>query len=266
MPCGCAEKNLFRAYWHNTEATAKAFEGTWFDTGDLGAFDANGFLTLAGRSTDLIITNGYNVYPQVVKHTGERVPGGARIGRVRVARSLFGVKRSRRPWFGPTRRWTKTGCERSSRRGWSITSARGCSCSWTRCRETQWARFRRPNCGPSSVTSSEESYMLDPAGLAIAALVLVVVVSCTTRVNPGLLALVLAWLIGVSPAYLCERPVGLKVVIDGLPMGLFLTLTGVTLLFALVQDNGPLAGVAHRAVLACGGHRALVPVLFFTLQ
>jgi di/tricarboxylate transporter len=107
--------------------------------------------------------------------------------------------------------------------------------------------------------------MLDPAGLAIAALVLVVVVSCTTRVNPGLLALVLAWLIGVCPPALCERPVGLKVVIGSFPSSLFLTLTGVTLLFALVQDNGTLDRVARRAVRACGGRPALVPVFFFAL-
>src|SRR5262245_25638623 len=107
--------------------------------------------------------------------------------------------------------------------------------------------------------------MLDPAGLAIAALVLVVVVSCTTRVNPGLVALVLAWLIGVCPSSLCERAVGLKVVIGGFPSGLFLTLTGVTLLFALVQENGTLDRIARRAVLACGGRSALVPVLFFGL-
>src|SRR5688500_3595730 len=107
--------------------------------------------------------------------------------------------------------------------------------------------------------------MFDPAALAIAALVLVVVVSCTTRVNPGLLAIVLAWLIGVCPPSLCERPVGLKVVIGGFPSGLFITLTGVTLLFALVRDNGTLDRVAARAVRACGGRRALVPVLFFVL-
>ena len=75
MPCGCAEQNLFREYWRNPEATAKAFAGTWFDTGDLGAFDGNGFLTLAGRSTDLIITNGYNVYPQVVERAVNECPG-----------------------------------------------------------------------------------------------------------------------------------------------------------------------------------------------
>jgi di/tricarboxylate transporter len=108
-------------------------------------------------------------------------------------------------------------------------------------------------------------HMLDPAVLAIAALVLVVVVSCTTRVNPGLLALVLAWLIGICPPALCERPVGWKVVVNGFPSSLFITLTGVTLLFALIQENGTLDRVTRRAVRACRGRRTLVPVLFFAL-
>src|SRR5215208_411067 len=103
--------------------------------------------------------------------------------------------------------------------------------------------------------------MLDPAVLAIVALLLTIAVSCTTRVNAGLLAVVLAWLIGICPASLCERPVGLKVVVAGFPSSLFLTLTGVTLLFALVQENGTLDRVARRAVLACGNRRGVVPVL-----
>jgi acyl-CoA synthetase (AMP-forming)/AMP-acid ligase II len=52
-----------------------AFAGGWFDTGDLGSFDSNGLLTLAGRSTDLIITSGYNVYPQVVERALNECPG-----------------------------------------------------------------------------------------------------------------------------------------------------------------------------------------------
>lgn len=67
--------NLFREYWRNLDATAKAFAAGWFDTGDLGSFDSNGFLTLAGRSTDLIITSGYNVYPQVVERAVNECPG-----------------------------------------------------------------------------------------------------------------------------------------------------------------------------------------------
>lgn len=59
--------NLFRGYWRRPEATQQAFANGWFDTGDLGTLDQAGFLTLVGRSNDLIITNGYNVYPPVVE-------------------------------------------------------------------------------------------------------------------------------------------------------------------------------------------------------
>jgi malonyl-CoA/methylmalonyl-CoA synthetase len=67
--------NLFRAYWNKPEATRDAFAGGWFDTGDLGWRDPAGFLTLAGRKNDLIITNGYNVYPQVVERVLNGCPG-----------------------------------------------------------------------------------------------------------------------------------------------------------------------------------------------
>ena len=59
--------NLFRRYWCRPDATREAFASDWFDTGDLGSRDDRGFLTLVGRKNDLIITNGFNVYPQVVE-------------------------------------------------------------------------------------------------------------------------------------------------------------------------------------------------------
>jgi malonyl-CoA/methylmalonyl-CoA synthetase len=67
--------NLFREYWNKPEATRAAFASGWFDTGDLGFFDDNGFLTLVGRISDLIITNGFNVYPQVVERVINDCPG-----------------------------------------------------------------------------------------------------------------------------------------------------------------------------------------------
>jgi len=67
--------NLFHSYWRNPEATRQAFASGWFDTGDLGFLDGRGFLTLVGRSNDLIITNGYNVYPQVVERVVNACPG-----------------------------------------------------------------------------------------------------------------------------------------------------------------------------------------------
>ncbi len=67
--------NLFRQYWQNLQATREAMASGWFDTGDVGTLDANGFLTLQGRKHDLIITNGFNVYPQVVERVINDCPG-----------------------------------------------------------------------------------------------------------------------------------------------------------------------------------------------
>jgi malonyl-CoA/methylmalonyl-CoA synthetase len=67
--------NLFREYWGRPEATRAAFIDGWFDTGDLGLRDAAGFLTLVGRKNDLIITKGYNVYPQMVERVINACPG-----------------------------------------------------------------------------------------------------------------------------------------------------------------------------------------------
>jgi malonyl-CoA/methylmalonyl-CoA synthetase len=67
--------NLFREYWRKPDATREAFASGWFDTGDLGTRDDRDFLSLAGRKHDLIITNGFNVYPQVVERVINECPG-----------------------------------------------------------------------------------------------------------------------------------------------------------------------------------------------
>ena len=54
-------------YWNNPEGTAAALREGWLWTGDLGAFDADGFLTLKDRSKDLIVSGGSNVYPREVE-------------------------------------------------------------------------------------------------------------------------------------------------------------------------------------------------------
>lgn len=55
--------NVFAGYWGLPEATAEAFRGGWFHTGDLGRVDDEGFITLVDRKKDMIITGGENVYP-----------------------------------------------------------------------------------------------------------------------------------------------------------------------------------------------------------
>ena len=54
-------------YWQNPEASAQALRGGWLHTGDVGAFDADGYLTLKDRSKDLIISGGSNIYPREVE-------------------------------------------------------------------------------------------------------------------------------------------------------------------------------------------------------
>ncbi len=58
---------VMAGYWGNPEASARALRGGWLWTGDLGAFDADGFLTLKDRSKDLIVSGGSNVYPREVE-------------------------------------------------------------------------------------------------------------------------------------------------------------------------------------------------------
>ena len=101
---------------------------------------------------------------------------------------------------------------------------------------------------------------MDLASISVGALVVAIVVSCTTRLNVGLLSLAFAWIIGV---YLGGMSIG--EVTAGFPVQLFLTLSGVTLLFSQAQVNGTLERVAKHAVRLCRGHRGFVPIMFFVL-
>jgi di/tricarboxylate transporter len=98
------------------------------------------------------------------------------------------------------------------------------------------------------------------AWLSLGALVVAMIVSCTTTMNVGVLALALAWVVGV---YLGGMSLG--DVLSGFPVQLFLTLTGITLLFTQAQLNGTLDRVAHAAVRVCRGNAGLIPVMFFGL-
>ena len=66
-------------YWRNPEATAAAIRDGWLWTGDMGALDADGFLTLKDRSKDLIISGGSNIYPREVEEVLLTAPGVAEV-------------------------------------------------------------------------------------------------------------------------------------------------------------------------------------------
>ena len=55
---------VFAGYHNNAEANAKALKDGWFHTGDLGRVDAEGFLYITGRASDMYISGGANVYPR----------------------------------------------------------------------------------------------------------------------------------------------------------------------------------------------------------
>jgi fatty-acyl-CoA synthase len=61
-------------YWNRPEATAAVMTGGWFHTGDRGYLDGEGFLYIAGRSKDMIISGGLNVYPAEIERVLERHP------------------------------------------------------------------------------------------------------------------------------------------------------------------------------------------------
>ncbi len=68
--------SIFQGYWRMPEKTAEEFTADgWFKTGDVGQLDAFGRLTLIGRSKDLIITGGYNVYPAEIEGYLNELPG-----------------------------------------------------------------------------------------------------------------------------------------------------------------------------------------------
>jgi malonyl-CoA/methylmalonyl-CoA synthetase len=59
--------NVFQGYWQQPEATAAAFVDGWFRTGDLAERSPDGYYTLRGRRTDLIISGGFKIYPREIE-------------------------------------------------------------------------------------------------------------------------------------------------------------------------------------------------------
>jgi malonyl-CoA/methylmalonyl-CoA synthetase len=66
---------VFSGYWRRPDATAAAFVDGWFRTGDLASFSADGYVTLRGRASELILCGGFNVYPREIEDVLLEQPG-----------------------------------------------------------------------------------------------------------------------------------------------------------------------------------------------
>jgi di/tricarboxylate transporter len=96
--------------------------------------------------------------------------------------------------------------------------------------------------------------------ISVVALVLAVVLSCTSTINVGILSMVLALIVGVFLGGMTP-----SAVLRGFPIDLFVTLVGVTLLFAIAESNGTLARLTERATRWCRGHAGVLPIMFFAI-
>ncbi len=75
--------NVFPGYWRREEATRAAFTDGYFRTGDLAARSEDGYYTLQGRKSDLIISGGFNIYPREIEEFLEEQQGVAEADRAR---------------------------------------------------------------------------------------------------------------------------------------------------------------------------------------
>jgi malonyl-CoA/methylmalonyl-CoA synthetase len=83
--------NVFKGYWRMPEKTREDFTvDGWFRTGDVGRLDEHGRLTIVGRSKDLVISGGYNVYPAEVEGFLNEMPGVAESAVIGVPHPDFG--------------------------------------------------------------------------------------------------------------------------------------------------------------------------------
>ncbi len=198
--------NLFRAYWRKPDATRAAFNDGWFDTGDLGSRDAQGFLSLAGRKNDLIITNGFNVYPPIVERVINACPG------VRES-AVLGLPDPRRGErvVAVVVRDDPALDERTLRVFWSerlVDYQRPHAVAFPAAGTNALGKSPSPRGPYGSISRVAElrgrlrgqRRTLDLAWISLAAArLMTIVLSCTTTVNPGCLAVVFAWAIGGLP-------------------------------------------------------------------
>ena len=100
---------------------------------------------------------------------------------------------------------------------------------------------------------------MSPASVAVCALVAAIVISCTSRINVGVIAIPLSWAVGLYAGQSAEA------VLVGFPGSLFVTLAGVTLLFGLAEANGTIGLLVDQMMALARGQNRRVPLLLFLI-
>ena len=85
-----AGPNVFSGYWGMPEKTEAEFRGEFFITGGIGLIDDRGYVSIVGRSKDLIISGGYNIYPKEVEAEIDALEGVAESAVVGIPHPDFG--------------------------------------------------------------------------------------------------------------------------------------------------------------------------------
>ena len=144
--------NVFAGYWRMPEKTQEEFTADgWFKTGDVGKIDERGYVTIVGRSKDLIITGGYNVYPAEIEGLINEMPGVAESAVIGVPHPDFGEGGGRgggaQARRGARRRGHRRHAEEPHRQ---LQGAQAGVRRRASCRATRWARCRRTCCASST--------------------------------------------------------------------------------------------------------------------
>lgn len=84
-------ENVFTGYWRLPEKTREEFTAdAYFKTGDMGSLDGDGYVIISGRSKDLVITGGLNVYPKEIEELIDALPGVAESAVIGLPHADFG--------------------------------------------------------------------------------------------------------------------------------------------------------------------------------
>ena len=161
VPVGQVGEIVYRAptlmagYWNNPKATAEAFAGGWFHSGDLVRQDDEGYIWVVDRKKDMIISGGENIYCAEVENVLAGHPAIVEVAVIGRPDEKWGEVPVAVAGGCGQRRHPRLILTNSSPNGWRATSIRRRWKSSTHCRATLLAKFSKPNCALDSARESD---------------------------------------------------------------------------------------------------------------